>query len=68
MAVDGDEGSSTSELAPRARKKQSSMTMTRSSLIKKGIIYTPALGRAALTVPGMAAYIFGPMNPEQQHN
>lgn len=57
MAVDGDEGSSTSELAKRAQKKQSSMTMTRSSLIRKGIIYSPALGRVAFTVPGMAAYI-----------
>jgi len=38
------------------------------SLIKKGIIYTPTLSRAAFTVPGMAAYIFGSMNPEQQHN
>lgn len=57
MAVDGDEGSSTSDLASRAQKKQSSMTMTRSSLIRKGIIYPPALGRVAFTVPGMADYI-----------
>lgn len=57
MAVDGEEGSSTSELALRAQKKQSSMTMTRASLIKKGIIYAPATGRVAFTVPGMADYI-----------
>ncbi len=36
MAIDGDEGSSTAELAERAHKKQSSMTMTRASLIDKG--------------------------------
>jgi hypothetical protein len=48
MAVDGDEGSSTSELVQRARKKHSSMTMTGSSLIKKGVIYAPALGRVAV--------------------
>jgi hypothetical protein len=57
MAEDGEEGSSTTELAERAQKKQSSMTMTRASLINKGIIYAPALGRVAFTVPGMADYI-----------
>jgi hypothetical protein len=57
MAVDGDGGSSTSELAKRAGTKQSSMTMTRSSLIDKGIIYAPALGVVAFTVPGMADYV-----------
>jgi hypothetical protein len=57
MAVDGEEGSSTSELARRAEKKQSSMTMARASLIDKGIIYAPALGTVAFTVPGMADYV-----------
>jgi hypothetical protein len=57
MALDGDEGSSTAELARRAQKKQSSMTMTRGSLIDKGIIYSPALGSVAFTVPGMADYV-----------
>ena len=31
--------------------------MTRSCLIRKGIIDPPALGRVAFTVPGMADYI-----------
>ncbi len=57
MADDGDAGSSTAELALRAEKKQSSMTMTRASLIEKGIIYSPALGTVAFTVPGMADYV-----------
>lgn len=57
MAMDGDAGSSTSELARRAEKKQSSMTQARSSLIEKGIIYAPALGTVAFTVPGMAEYV-----------
>ncbi|KRE72692.1 ATP-binding protein [Arthrobacter sp. Soil762] len=57
MAIDGDEGSSTADLAQRAQKKQSSMSMTRASLIEKGIIYAPALGALAFTVPGMADYI-----------
>lgn len=55
--MDGDEGSSTSELAEREQKKQSSMTMTRASLIHKGIIFAPALGVVAFTVHGMAGYI-----------
>lgn len=57
MAIDGDAGSSTADIAERAQKKQSSMTMTRASLIDKGIIYAPALGTVAFTVPGMADYI-----------
>lgn len=57
MATDGEHGSSTSELADRAGKKQSSMTMTRSALINKGIIYAPSVGRVAFTLPGMAEYI-----------
>ncbi|GAB2748248.1 ATP-binding protein [Sinomonas soli] len=57
MAQDGDAGSSTGDLAERAGRKQSSMTMTRAALISKGVIYPPALGRVAFTVPGMADYI-----------
>lgn len=57
MAQNGDKGSVTSDLADRAHKKHSSMTMTRSSLLRKGIIYPPALGKVAFTVPGMADYI-----------
>ncbi|MFJ5958154.1 ATP-binding protein, partial [Paenarthrobacter sp. NPDC092416] len=57
MAIDGDDGSATAALAQRAQKKQSSMTMTRAALIDKGIIYAPALGVVAFTVPGMADYV-----------
>jgi predicted transcriptional regulator len=57
MAQDGDAGSSTGELAERAGRKPSSMTMTRAALIRQGVIYPPALGRVAFTVPGMADYI-----------
>lgn len=57
MAIDGDTGSGTAELAERSGRKQSSMTMTRASLISKGIIFAPSLGRVAFTVPGMADYI-----------
>ncbi|MET3368442.1 UNVERIFIED_CONTAM: hypothetical protein ABIE34_001682 [Jeotgalibacillus campisalis] len=57
MAIDGEHGSSTAELAERAGKMQSSMTMTRSALINKGVIYAPSVGRVAFTLPGMAEYI-----------
>ncbi|MDK1279498.1 ATP-binding protein [Arthrobacter sp. zg-Y820] len=57
MAVDGAAGSGTATLAARAGKKMTSMTMTRGSLIRKGIIYAPSLGQVAFTVPGMAEYV-----------
>jgi hypothetical protein len=57
MALDGEDGSATGRLAERAGRKQSPMTMTRFSLIAKGVIYPPALGRVAFTVPGTANYI-----------
>ena len=57
MAMDGAAGSGTATLAARAGKKMTSMTMTRSSLIRKGIIYAPSLGQVAFTVPGMADYV-----------
>lgn len=57
MAIDGPGGSSTATLAARAGKKMTSMTMTRGSLIRKGIIYAPELGQVSFTVPGMADYV-----------
>ncbi len=57
MAMDGEGGSGTATLAARAGKKMTSMTMTRGSLIRKGIIYAPSLGQVSFTVPGMADYV-----------
>lgn len=57
MAMDGAAGSSTATLAARAGKKMTSMTMTRGSLIRKGIIYAPSLGQVSFTVPGMSEYV-----------
>lgn len=57
MAMDGAAGSGTATLAARAGRKMTSMTMTRGSLIRKGIIYAPSLGQVAFTVPGMADYV-----------
>jgi AAA ATPase domain len=57
MAADGDEGSSSSEVASRLSRKPTSLGPTRASLIAKGIIYAPEHGVVAFTVPGMAAFI-----------
>lgn len=62
MAVDGDSGSSTAEIASRLAVKPSSLTPARGKLIEKGIIYAPERGRVAFTVPGMAGFI------ERQHH
>jgi hypothetical protein len=57
MASDGDEGSSSSEVATRLSRKLTSLGPTRASLISKGLIYAPEHGVVAFTVPGMAAFI-----------
>jgi hypothetical protein len=57
MAIDGDEGSSSSEVATRLSRKPASLGPTRASLIAKGLIYAPEHGIVAFTVPGMAAFI-----------
>jgi hypothetical protein len=57
MATDGDEGSSSSEVATRLSRKPRSLGPTRASLIAKGLIYAPEHGIVAFTVPGMAAFI-----------
>lgn len=57
MAIDGDQGSSSSEVATRLSRKPASLGPTRASLIAKGLIYAPEHGIVAFTVPGMAAFI-----------
>ena len=57
MATDGDEGSSSSEVATRLSRKPASLGPTRASLIAKGLIYAPEHGVVAFTVPRMAAFI-----------
>jgi AAA ATPase domain len=57
MAIDGDEGSSSSEVATRLSRKPASLGPTRASLIAKGLIYAPEHGIVAFTVPVMAAFI-----------
>jgi hypothetical protein len=57
MAIDGDNGTRTAELATRLDVKPASLSPARQNLIDKGIIYMPERGRVAFTVPNMAAFI-----------
>nr|WP_277626235.1 ATP-binding protein [Arsenicicoccus piscis] len=57
MAIDGDGGSSSGEVAKRLGKKLTSLGPARASLIAKGLIYAPEHGRVAFTVPRMADFI-----------
>ncbi|MDU0328548.1 AAA family ATPase [Microbacterium sp. KSW2-21] len=57
MAIDGDTGSSSGEIASRLEKKPKSLGPTRAALINKGLAFAPEHGVVAFTVPGMAAFI-----------
>ena len=55
--IGGDSPSPTAEVARRLGKKQSEVSMTRDSLIKLGLIYSPEHGKVAFTVPDMGEFI-----------
>jgi hypothetical protein len=57
MAVDGDGGSGSGDVAQRLGKKQTSLGPVRANLISKGLVYAPEHGRIQFTVPGMADFI-----------
>ena len=57
MAIDGDSGSASGEVAARLGKKVTSLGPTRANLISKGLIYSPDHGVIAYTVPAMAAFV-----------
>lgn len=57
MAVDGDRGSASGEVAARLRKKTNALGPARANLINKGLIYSPDHGVVAYTVPAMAAFV-----------
>lgn len=57
MAVDGDAGSNSRAVADRLGKSMSQISVARSNLIAKGLIYAPEHGRVAFTVPQMADFI-----------
>jgi hypothetical protein len=57
MADDGDNGSTSGEVAARLGRGVNSFGPARASLIAKGLIYAPDHGVVAFTVPGMAGFI-----------
>lgn len=57
MAVDGDEGSRTADVASRLGRTAKQLSPARQKLTDKGLVYAPAHGTIAFTVPGMAAFI-----------
>lgn len=57
MAVDGESGSSSGQVAARLGKTVSGTGPVRANLIAKGLIYAPEHGIVSFTVPGMASFI-----------
>jgi len=57
MAADGDDASTSAEVAARLDRAQASLGPSRAKLISKGLVYAPEHGVVAFTVPGMAAFI-----------
>lgn len=57
MAVDGDSGSSSGQVASRLGGATNSFGPSRANLIAKGLIYAPEHGIVAFTVPRMADFI-----------
>ncbi|MFT4217087.1 MAG: ATP-binding protein [Micropruina sp.] len=57
MAVDGDAGSSSGDIAARLGKKSRALGPVRANLIAKGLVYSPAYGVVAYTVPAMAEFV-----------
>jgi len=63
MATDGDEGSSSGDVATRLGRNVNSFGPVRANLISKGLIFAPEHGIVAFTVPGMADFIQRQPNP-----
>ncbi|MEZ0382452.1 AAA family ATPase [Mycobacterium sp. pW045] len=57
MAVDGDAGSTSGDVAARLGRSVNSFGPVRANLIAKGLIFAPEHGVVAFTVPGMADFI-----------
>lgn len=47
----------TSSLADQLGKNSNALSVVRNSLIEKGLIYSPAYGKVAFTVPGMREFV-----------
>ena len=52
-----DKTAKTSQIVEALGKPANSSSMARSSLIEKGLIYSPAYGKVAFTVPGMQNFV-----------
>jgi hypothetical protein len=64
MADDGATSSALPDLVTRlGKKRQSDLSVARRDLIAKGLVYAPARGELAFTVPHMAAYIQRRLDP-----
>lgn len=57
MAPDGDAGSLSGDVATRLGKKSQALGPVRANLIAKGLVYSPAYGVVAYTVPAMAEFV-----------
>ncbi|MGO4652173.1 MULTISPECIES: ATP-binding protein [unclassified Arthrobacter] len=57
MALDGEQPSSTGEIAARLGKSTNKLAVIRQRLITKGVVYAPEYGSIQFTVPGMAGFI-----------
>ncbi len=57
MAIDGDTGSASGEVAQRLGRRAAHLGPARSKLINKGLIFAPEHGVVQFTVPGMAAFV-----------
>lgn len=57
LAYGGNDGDSSGEVARRLNRRPASLGPVRASLITKGLLYAPAHGVVAFTVPGMADFI-----------
>ena len=57
MAEDGDGGSASGDVAARLGRKSRLLGPIRANLIAKGLIYSPAYGIVAYTVPAMAEFV-----------
>jgi len=57
MALDGEQPSSTGEIAARLGKSTNKLAVIRQRLMTKGVVYAPEYGSIQFTVPGMAGFI-----------
>lgn len=60
----GDGSAAVADIARAMRRRTSDLSVARNELIKKGLVYAPARGLLAFTVPGMPDFV----NREPDHD